>query len=224
MAPLDRLLPIGTIVLTQHRLTADVQHELAEDGWLNLAKDSLEPVPDPAADPPVEPAPAPPPPAAPRRSSTTKAGSSSRSKKRRASSAAGGSSLSKKVKYSAHPHLDALLTLSAAHVLRATVRIVDVDVGEGEGSAAAALVRVYLVPQDLPELRGPGAVRARMRPPGSVVLGLLSAVRVHAGEWDGEVQSGDLPGFMAETVRPALSWPVALHGGQRLTPYSHPAG
>ncbi|GAA5914943.1 hypothetical protein JCM8208_000780 [Rhodotorula glutinis] len=195
VAPLDRLLPIGTIVLHQHRLVADVLHELAEDGWLNLAKDTLEPIPDSAADadPPVEQAPVPPRPVAPRKSSSAKAGSSSsRSKKRRASTTAGPSSSSKKVKYSAHPHLDALLTLSAAHVLRATVRIV------GEGEQAAALVRVYLVPQDLPELRGPGAVRSRTRPPGSVVLGLLSAVRVHAGEWDGEMQDGDLEGFMAE--------------------------
>ncbi|GAA6056120.1 hypothetical protein JCM3770_006004 [Rhodotorula araucariae] len=184
--PLDRLIPVGTIVLAQHRFVPDVSLDEAEDGWTCLSKGMLEAIPLEPMDDPAEAAPPQPSPA-PLRSPGNGRAPAPGGKKRRASTIGG--RLSKKVKLAAHPHLEALVTLSAAFVLRATVRVIE----------ETALVRVYLIPQDLPELRDPPLGKSRARPPGNSIVTLLSSVRVHQGEWEGDVQLGDLAGLMAET-------------------------
>ncbi|GJN89115.1 hypothetical protein Rhopal_002089-T1 [Rhodotorula paludigena] len=186
LIPLDRLIPIGTLVLPHHRLNPDVPPQQAEDGWINLSRDTLQAITlvtaEPAALVVTPPSPSP---------------SNSRSvagKKRKASTAGGSSS--KKAKLSAHPHLDALVALSSAVGARATVRLV----------GDSALVRVYLVPQDLPELKDAAYKYGRLqRPAGSRILGLLSAVRVSPEEWAGELsEEGDSPLFMEETDKRSL--------------------
>ncbi|BGP47916.1 hypothetical protein JCM10450v2_003781 [Rhodotorula kratochvilovae] len=181
--PLNQLIPVGTIILPRHRFSADAVLVIAEDGWTCLAKETLEAIPLVPATDAVEAAPLQPRPVAPR---PPVKGRAAKGKKRRASTAAGPSA--KKAKLAAHPHLEALMTLSFALVLRATVRIV------GE----TAIVRVYLVPQDLPELRSPARGKSRARPPGSSIVALLNEVRVHSGEWDGVVQIGDLSRLTVE--------------------------
>lgn len=75
----------------------------------------------------------------------------------------------------------------AAQALRATVRIV----------GTTAVVRVYLVAQDLP-----GVKKRGRRPPSSFIFHLLNEIRASEQEWEGEMLEGDaVPLFRAESVR-----------------------
>ncbi|BGP15858.1 hypothetical protein JCM10213_005656 [Rhodosporidiobolus nylandii] len=185
LIPLDRLFPAGTVLLPDHVLAPGNELMAAEDGWIALDKETLQAA-DLAPLSPIEndsSATLPTPSASPR------AGRKPASKKRKASSSARGSP-TKRARASAHPLLDSLVWLSAALAVRATVRVV----------GTTAVVRVYLVPQDLPEMADADHRRGALkRPAGSTVFGLLNAVRMSPEEWSGEVQSEAVPLFMSET-------------------------
>ncbi|GAA6063484.1 hypothetical protein JCM10212_001000 [Sporobolomyces blumeae] len=76
-----------------------------------------------------------------------------------------------------------------AVVLRATVKVVD----------ARAILRIYLVPQDLEDLKLPHFARRPSRRPASVIWPLFTAVRRVPLEWDGIVDStGSAPTLVDE--------------------------
>ncbi|GAA5861028.1 hypothetical protein JCM8547_008012 [Rhodosporidiobolus lusitaniae] len=191
--PLDRLIPIGTVLLPQQVLNADIPHSLAwaEDGWVDLEKETLKP-PSPSlgggdGEDPVQLDPASPP------SSTARSpvkGRKGAGTKRKAASS-GRSSAAKKAKRASHPLLDTLIQLTASLAVRGTVRVT---------SESTAIVRVYLVPQDLPEASDPLYETGRTkRLPGSTVFHLLQEVRVSTREWYGELDEDEaVPSFLEE--------------------------
>ncbi|GAA5859888.1 hypothetical protein JCM1840_001782 [Sporobolomyces johnsonii] len=214
--PLDRLIPAGTVVLRGYQLSEIPVVEPAEDGWLPLSRELLEPLPpvSPPLDPdlaslfphlpsaePVVPAsqpllpPQPPNPPVGTKKRKRKASVPSWTTPKRKASGSGSSSPRKKAKLTTDPLLDNILSCSAALVLRSTVRMVDND----------AVLRVYLIPQDLPELWQPEYAKGRLkRPPSSTVYPVLSAVRSSLSEWNGAIEPRDVPRLMDETDERSL--------------------
>ncbi|BGP24390.1 proteophosphoglycan ppg4 [Rhodotorula toruloides] len=185
--PLDPLIPAGTILLRDHRLVSD-DLDVAEDGWLAFERDSVQPASQAVVtvdeDPLVQPPPA-------RRKSPSKA----RTGQKRRSPTSAGQPARKKAKVGGSALLDSLASMSAALACCATVHVSGVDI----------VMRVYLVPQDLPELQDPAYTRGKTkRPAGATVLGVLQAVRVSEEEWMGVPQGGDLPSLMEEDQRSLL--------------------
>ncbi|GAA5943611.1 hypothetical protein JCM1841_004285, partial [Sporobolomyces salmonicolor] len=205
--PVDRLIPAGTVVLRGYRLSEIPYVEPAEDGWLPLSRELLEPLPpvSPPLEsgpfsllPPAEPdapasrpllPPQPPSPPVGKKKRKRKASVPDWTTLKRKTSGSGSSSPRKKVKLTADPLLDDILSCSAALVLRSTVRMVDNN----------AVLRIYLIPQDLPELWQPEYAKGRLkRPPSSTVYPVLYSVRSSPSEWNGAIQSGDVPHLMDE--------------------------
>ncbi|GAA5906076.1 hypothetical protein JCM6882_003552 [Rhodosporidiobolus microsporus] len=198
LIPLNRLVPVGTVVLTAHVFSDDADHVNAEDGWTIFTKDTLRSTAFPPSAPlePDAPLASLPSPTTPRPRSLTKGkGKAKAGTKRKAAPSAARASPAKKARLSGHPLLDSLLSLGASLAARATVQVVD----------STAIVRVYLVPQDLPELADPAYSRWKTkRPPGSTVFQVLNAVRVSRREWNGEAEDGDVPRFMDEQDKRSL--------------------
>ena len=94
--------------------------------------------------------------------------------------------------------LDDVLALQSALLLRATAKT-----SEGNG----VVLRIYLVPLDLPELREEKVWKTRRgKPASSTVLGVLGAIRVEAGEWgSGHSGEGEVRRLMDEEVRRLLA-------------------
>lgn len=91
--------------------------------------------------------------------------------------------------------IDSLASMSAALACACTMHVSDADV----------VVRVYLVPQDLPMLYDLAYSRGKTkRPAGATVLNVLQAVRVSEEEWMGVPQDGDVPSLMEEADRRSL--------------------
>lgn len=223
--PLDRLIPVGTVVLPLRRLSDTVAQEEAEDGWSKLFDGTLEaignlellslaasrsndlPSPSTAAAPvkikvDVEPEVASP-------SSPSKKG------KRKAASGPSPPPPAKKARV-AKPHdiLVDVVALQHALVLRATFRIVEND----------ALLRIYLIASDLPDRR----MLKATRPADNVVLRVLKEVREGASSWEGVVEPEgrsllDEPVCWKFLQRPNLSSRfIPCFAGQALTPRALP--
>ncbi|BGO93874.1 hypothetical protein NBRC10512_006116 [Rhodotorula toruloides] len=185
--PLDRLIPAGTILLRDHQLVSN-DLDVAEDGWLAFARDSVQPA-SRAAEPADEAQPVQPP--AARRKSPTKA----RAGQKRRASILAGQPARKKAKIGGTAVIDSLASMSAALACTCTMHV----------SSADVVVRIYLVPQDLPELRDLAYSRGKTkRPAGVTVLNVLQAVRVSEEEWMGVPQEGDVPSLMEEEDRRSL--------------------
>ncbi|GAA5861885.1 hypothetical protein JCM3774_001339 [Rhodotorula dairenensis] len=165
--PLDRLFPAGTVVLRRHVFSPDAEASLAEDGWTRFSE-SLVCAARVERNGEDELAPLPEVVSAP----TTP------SKKRRRSSTAGTRSSPKRVRLSNDPLVDLLVANTASRTISATARATGSDV----------IVRIYLIPQDLPELLASGRRRKTV---GATVMNLLGRIRVSESEWAGEVAADD---------------------------------
>lgn len=179
--PLDRLFPAGTILLPQHVLDLDAEQTFAEDGWVAVSRGTLKVVKPLEEEEQSATSPS------PRRSPYKGVAAG---KKRKASSA-GRASPSKKARLSTNPLLESLLTLIGASAVRATVRI---------SKPSIAVIRVYLVPQDLLEL-----VKSPRRPPSSTIFHVLDAIRASKDEWEGMVEvDEEVQLFRTEVVSSAF--------------------
>ncbi|GAA5981933.1 hypothetical protein JCM10908_004673 [Rhodotorula pacifica] len=174
--PLDRLFPAGTVVIRRHTFSSDAEIALADDGWTRFSADLLRVArPDEHGEDETLAAP------------VAVSVPSTPSKKRRRSSVAGARPSPKRAKLSNDPIVDLLVANSASRAIVATARTVGTDV----------IVRVYLVPQDLPELL---ASKPRKNPVGTTVLNLLRRVRVAEREWAGELApNGETTPFLDES-------------------------
>ncbi|GAA6027413.1 hypothetical protein JCM8097_007843 [Rhodosporidiobolus ruineniae] len=200
--PLDRLVPIGTLLLPGHVIDEHVSHTVAEDDWFVYSKDTLKPVPPPGVeqdeleraenDPLPSPSPsAPSTPRSPAKKSKKRPAPLYRrsSPSKRAKLASSASSSAQK----SQSLLPALDSLTGAVALRATVRV------DHSAEEPTAVVRVYLVPQDLDELDDPKYARGKLKRPGaSTVFQVLEAVRIRREEWEGSAQGEDVQRFMDE--------------------------
>ncbi|GAA5970910.1 hypothetical protein JCM11641_004505 [Rhodosporidiobolus odoratus] len=183
--PLHRLIAAGTLVLPGCEiLDEDSPH--AEDGWVDLRKDTLRVIPQAEPEDVDEMLPPPSPPLTPK--SSTSDQKVQKMKKKRKASTAGRLSPSKKAK-SQHPLLDSLFHLVASLVVRATVRRAGLTV----------IVRVYVIPQDLPEMSDPAYVKDALRRPGvAAIFQLLNSIRASKEEWEGVLQERAVPSFLEE--------------------------
>lgn len=158
----------------------------AEDGWKKLAKGILERQ-QPTAEETVteETEPAPPPP--------VKAKSKSKGKGKRKATGGRASPAKKRKTFDASDGLlETLIHLQDALLLRATLNA---------AQDQTIILRIYLVPVELPEREQVEFARGRRaRPADSVVVGLLSAVRVDEDEWKGVVGHEGKPSVMEEQV------------------------
>ncbi|GAA5825761.1 hypothetical protein JCM11251_000361 [Rhodosporidiobolus azoricus] len=190
--PLDRLVAVGTIRLENYVLNDAAKYLEAEDGWEVFGKDSLQALPPPFIDEDEQLALLPFP-TTPKSFSGQKGRAKSGTKRKAASS--NRSPPAKKAKPSGHAVLDSLVSLTSALATRATMRVV----------GTTAILRVYLVPQDLPELADPAYTRGRTKwPPGSTVFQVLNAIRMSEEEWEGGFVDGDVPRFMDEQDKRSL--------------------
>lgn len=192
--PLDLLIPVGSIRLSQYGLAEESELDFAE-GWTALAKGLLQrlalPVEEAAAalddeSVPVVEEPAPPSPVS---------GKSKGEGKRKAS--ASPASPVKKRKTASEDLVAHLIHLQDALVLRATFRVID---------SQTVVLRVYLVPSDLPQLGDSEYQKGkRARPAVSVVLKVLDMIDTSEEIWEGDLSGGEglrlLDGEVSPIVR-----------------------
>ncbi|ORY92708.1 SNF2 family N-terminal domain-domain-containing protein [Leucosporidium creatinivorum] len=186
--PLKRLIPAGTLLLRNHSVLPGAAVDSAEDGWKKLAKGILErqqpPAEEVAEEAEQELVIANPEPASP-------AKAKSRGKGKRKAANGGRASPAKKRKTfdASEGLLETLIHLQDALLLRATFIAVKETI----------VLRLYLIPADLEELEQVEFVRGRRaRPADSVVVGVLSAVRIDEEEWKGVVGHETRPSLMEE--------------------------
>ncbi|BGP00393.1 Proteophosphoglycan ppg4 [Rhodotorula toruloides ATCC 204091] len=185
--PLDHLISAGTILLKDHQLVSD-DLDVAQDGWLAFMRDSVQPASQAAVPADEDPFTQPP-------SARAKSPSKARAGQKRRASTSAGQPPRKKAKVGGNAVLDSLASMSAALACSCTMHVSGTDV----------VLRVYLVPQDLPELREPAYSRGKTkRPAGATVLSVLQAVRISEEEWMGVPQDGDVPTLMEEEDRRSL--------------------
>ncbi|GAA6012949.1 hypothetical protein JCM10207_008392 [Rhodosporidiobolus poonsookiae] len=191
--PLDRLVPVGTLYLPGLTIDPGAATFTADDGWTPLARETLQTVRPTAGEAEAFPAAVPPSPSWSRSPTKSKARAGT---KRRASTSLQGSPASKRMKPSFPSALDALLALTASVGARGTVK----------ETTGGVMVRVYLVPQDLPELADPKHTKGAARwPPASTVFHLLDAIRVDKDEWEsGSLTQGEVPLFTDESDKRSL--------------------
>ncbi|GAA5878684.1 hypothetical protein JCM16303_002170 [Sporobolomyces ruberrimus] len=162
--PLDRLFPAGTCVLCQHCLNPAIEPEIAKDGWFTYSKDLL--VPNPREDDLTFGTPL---------ASDEPSQTPSKGKKRGRTQGKKGSQANKKAKVVVDKTLDNLTLCQDALVLRATARAAGSDV----------VLRIYIVPEDLPELDAIQTKGRLKRPPSSTLRSVFQSIRCHPGEWNG---------------------------------------
>ncbi|GAA5963090.1 hypothetical protein JCM3765_001766 [Sporobolomyces pararoseus] len=184
--PLDRLFRAGTIIVNGYRF--DVDNELAEDGWISFSKDLLKRVPSPEQE-----------------EESSKVDSTmldddepsqspSKGKKRSRIGGGGGraSPAKKKPKVVLDKALANIISCFQASVLTATARAVGNDI----------ILRIYLVPEDLPEL---GEIKSKLsRPADSIVRSVLQSIRCDLAEWNGTLNELDISRLMDENDRRSL--------------------
>lgn len=173
--PLERLFPAGTIVLHRHTFSPDADQSIAEDGWTRFSQDLLRPArPD---DDEGELLPLPPVVAAVPRTP---------SKKRRRTSSSGTKLSPKRMRLSNDPLVDLLIANSTSRTISATAF----------ATGSSVIVRICLIPQDLPELLASGRRRKAV---GATVMNLLGRVRVAESEWEGNIcPDSDCKAFLDE--------------------------
>ncbi|GAA5911481.1 uncharacterized protein JCM6883_005773 [Sporobolomyces salmoneus] len=176
--PLDRLFRAGTLVLKGYRI--NTPHDLAQDGWISFSKELLSPISKeeenasigetrPEVDEPSQ--------------------SPSKGKKRGRTGGRGPTSPSKKkAKIVVDKQLDNLIACSQSLVFKATAR----------ASGSDVVLRIYLVPEDLPEMSKINPKERLKRPANSIVRSVLQSIRCEPEECNGVFV--DTPSnFMDET-------------------------
>lgn len=165
--PLCRLFRAGTIVLADHHLNPALR--LAEDGWTLVSKDLVSPSRNEAEDHVVEPLP---------QDFDEPSQSPSKGRKRgRAGGRGKHPSAKKRAKVVVDKLLDNIIACSQAYVLQASARADGTNV----------IFRIYLVPEDLPELGKLSSKDRLKRPPPSILRSVLESIRCDATEWIGQV-------------------------------------
>ncbi|KAK4703486.1 hypothetical protein P7C70_g2733, partial [Phenoliferia sp. Uapishka_3] len=191
---LQSLLPAGVVVLSRRRhptfAASEGRPDEIGDGWSRLTHDSLRGDPKiqeqdqidyrfslgEVSDLPAEPLPA----------------SPTSSRKRNPSTTPRGSPLKRARMLTSKPLLDDILLLQDALLLRATYRVAD----------GFAILRIYLVPSDLPErLLDFVKKTGKARPPDSTVLRVLGKVRTGKQGWEGNLLELG-PSLLEEKVGP----------------------
>lgn len=174
--PLDRLFPAGTVVLHRHTFSPDADQSRAEDGWTRFSEGLLRAArPDDVDDDELLPLPA-----------VVAAAPTTPSKKRRRTSSSSTKSPTKRARLSSDPLVDLLVANSASRTISATAL----------ATGSSVIVRIYLIPQDLPELLASGRRRKAV---GATIMNLLGRIRVAESEWAGNlVPDGDCNAFLDE--------------------------
>lgn len=186
--PLDLLIPAGTILLRDHSIVKGAALPSAEDGWKKLAKGILErrrPTADETVvdEVVVEEA---------ENEPTSPAKGKGKKGKRKAMGGRALPAKKRKTVDASEGLLEHVIHLQDALLLRATF-IATQD--------QAIILRIYLVPVELPEREQVEFARGRRaRPADSVVIGVLSAVRVDEDEWKGVMGQQEKPSVMEEQV------------------------
>jgi len=177
--PLENLTPVGSIILENVKLYAGYDGAAAEDGWIPFSRDLLVPIGIISLDDTSD-----------SEESDAPSLSSSRLGKKRGRASQGRSAVSKKkAKVVDDKLLDKLITCSETSTLRATVKLIGFH----------AVIRIYLIPEDLPERIQLAETKNGKVDRPRVLLAVLSSVRRNQYEWNGQMQKGAVTMFMEES-------------------------
>ncbi|GAA5928576.1 DEAD/DEAH box helicase [Sporobolomyces koalae] len=170
---LERLFPAGTILLRDYRLRSlDHGQELAADGWIQFAPDLLCLTTSPESEALLESSIADEP-----------AQCLTRGKKRGRTARGKSAPARKKAKVVQDRTLDNLVACCQALVCRATVCVTD----------STVILRIYLIPEDLPELKRAEYRTGRLkRSSPAIIRTVLSQIRCSTEEWNGTPPPADV--------------------------------